>query len=563
MLKNMKILTKFQLVMVATIIGISAILLTVTYSQVKSGIESFAAEKASSDLELSYQYVNEKHEGSWQILDGDLYKGDHRINEDYDLADEIAEMTGGLVTVFQGRQPITTNLIINDERAVSVEATGEVTELVLEDGQMYYGEADILGTDMQTAYRPILDENGAILGMFFMAASQEIINSIMTEVITYVGIVVAVILIITTILLLFFSRKIKSRIQTILDNLQLAGDGDFRNHHQEESNDELGQISISFNKMKENLSYLLQNVTSASDHLASSSEELTATSEQSAKAAEDVAKTIEDISKGATDQAADTEKGSAEVNELGSTIDQNQNHVEKLNDLASELRTLKDQGVKLVGDLIEKTTDNNRVTEEVHEMISETNSNTEKIESASGMIKSISEQTNLLALNASIEAARAGEAGKGFSVVADEIRKLAEQSNKFSEEISTIIQMLAEKTTEAVSKMDESKQMSVIQSKSVHETTATFDGVAKAIERMRLTLDDLNHSGENMHHKKEEIIRVIENLSAISEENAASTEEMSAAIEEQTASMEEIASSSETLAKLAENMQTNVSKFKY
>jgi len=563
MFKNVKILTMFQIIMFTMIIVISGVLLTVTFIQVKSGIESYAAEKVNSDLQLSYQYVDGKYEGPWQIQDGELYKGDHRINEDYELADELIEITGGLVTIFHDLQPVTTNLIIDGERAVTSKATGEAARMVLEEGQMYNGDANILGTDMQTAYRPIFDADGETIGMFFMAASQEIIRSIMSDIIRDVLAIIGVILVLTAIILIYYSRKMKKRIQLILDNLRNAGEGDFRHHHQEESMDELGQISSSFNKMKENLSGLLENVASASDHLASSSEELTATSEQSARAVEDVAKTIEDISKGAADQAADTEKGSEEVNELGSKIEQNQLYVERLNDVAGELGSLKDQGIKLVGHLVEKTTDSNRVTEEVQQIISETNSNTEKIENASGMIKNISEQTNLLALNASIEAARAGEAGKGFSVVANEIRKLAEQSNKFSEEISTIIQMLAEKTTEAVVKMEESKQMSEVQSKSVHETTATFEGVAKTIEKMRLTLDDLNTSGESMQMKKEEIIRVIENLSAISEENAASTEEISGAIEEQTASMEEIASSSETLAKLAEDMQTNVSKFKY
>ncbi|WP_416147349.1 methyl-accepting chemotaxis protein [Salipaludibacillus sp. HK11] len=563
MFNNIKILTKFQIVMISTILLVSVILLSVTYTQVKSGMESFAADKAGSDIEFSYSYVDEKLEGAWEIVDGELYKGPHRINENYELADELAEMSGGLVTIFQDRQPVTTNLIINDERAVSVEATGEVTELVLEEGQMYYGEADILGTDMQTAYRPILAEDGEIIGMFFVSTSQEMINSIMSEIIIYVSIILGVILIIVTILLMIFSRKIKSRIDSIMDNLKLAGEGDFRSHQQESSMDEIGEISTSFNKMKGNLSGLLQNVSSASVYLASSSEELMATSEQSAKASEDVAKTIEDISRSAQEQASDTEKGSKQVNELGVSIEENQEHVVSLNHVASELGNLKDKGVSLVNNLIEKTTDNNHLTEEVHEIISETHINTEKIENASGMIKNISEQTNLLALNASIEAARAGEAGKGFSVVADEIRKLAEQSNQFSEEISTIIQMLAEKTKDAVSKMEESKQMSQVQTKSVHDTTETFDGVAQAVERMRTTLTNLNSSGENMQNKKDGIIKVIENASAISEENAASTEEMSAAMEEQTASIEEIASSSEALVKLAEDLQKNAGKFKY
>ncbi|SES30620.1 methyl-accepting chemotaxis protein [Salipaludibacillus aurantiacus] len=564
MFRNMKILTKFQLLMFGTVIGLSAILIAVTFSEVRSGIESFAAEKAGSDLNLAYHYLDERFDGQWQIQNGELYKGDHRINEDYELADEIADMTGGLVTIFQGRQPVTTNLIINDERAVTVEAEGEVTELVLGEGEMYYGDADILGTELQTAYRPVFSADGEIVGMLFTAASQEVINSIMSEIITMIIIILAVILGLIAVLLIFFTRKIKSRIQMLQDSLHRAGQGDFRADSREETrNDEIGQISASFSKMKDNLSGLLQNVTFASEQLASSSEELTATSDQSAKAAEEVAQTIEDISKGASDQAADTEKGAEEVNDLGAIIEQDQAYVESLNGIAAEMAALKDKGMALAAELVEKTTANNNVTEDVHRIISETNENTEKIDSASGMIKSISEQTNLLALNASIEAARAGEAGKGFSVVAEEIRKLAEQSNKFSEEISGIIHTLGEKTDKAADKMEESKEMARIQSESVSHTTSTFKGVAEAIERMRATLKELSDSGVHLNGKKEEIIRVMENLSAISEENAASTQEISAAVEEQTASMEEIASSSETLAKLAEDLQENASKFQY
>ncbi|MCR6112199.1 methyl-accepting chemotaxis protein [Bacillus sp. A301a_S52] len=562
-MKNMKILTKFHLLMFITIISLSVIVLGVTFLSVKSGIESFAADKAQSDLDLTYNYVNEKYEGEWREQNGELYKGDHRINEDYDLADELAEMTGGLITIFHDRQPISTNLIIADERAVSVAAEGEVTERVLEDGENYGGEADILGVDMQTAYRPILAEDGSIIGMWFTATSQESINTIMSDILLQVGLIIVVIVILMTALLMFFTKQIKGRITVILDNLKLAGEGDFRSHHDDNRRDELGEISTGFNIMKENLSELLQDVTLASEQLASSSEELTATSEHSAKAAEEVAKTIDDISRGASLQAADTEKGAGEVNELGKLIIQDQHYLDNLNQIAEEVTSLKDEGLALVNDLVDKTTTNNDVADQIHDIITETNKNTEQIENASGMIQNISEQTNLLALNASIEAARAGEAGKGFSVVADEIRKLAEQSNRFSEEITSIIHKLAEKTMHAVDKMSESKEVSRRQTESVTATSGTFEGVATAIESMKVTLAQLNESGNSMDMKKEEIITVIENLSAISQQNAASTQQMSAAVEEQTAAMEEIAGSSESLAHLAEDLQTKASKFTY
>ncbi|UCZ52056.1 methyl-accepting chemotaxis protein [Bacillus shivajii] len=563
MLKNMKILTKFNLLIVGMVLGVTTLLLFITFTEVRNGIENFATEKARTDLHLTYEYVNEKFDGDWNVVNGDLYKGSHRVNEDYELADELAEMTGGLITIFHERQPITTNLIINDERAVSVEATGEVTRLVLEEGQEYFGSADILGVDLQTAYRPILNENNEILGMWFVATSQEAISTTMSEIFNRVIITLMVVLSLTVGALLLLTKRIKRRVSRIIESVKEAGEGDLSNHYEEKNNDELGEISQSFNDMKQNLRVLMSQVTSASEQLASSSEQLTATSDQSAKASEEVAKTIEEISRSASDQAQDTEKGRESINELSSVVESNRENSVHLSKISDEITDLKDNGLTLMQDLIEKTNSNNHSAEEVEGIIQETNDNADKIVNASGMIQNISEQTNLLALNASIEAARAGEAGKGFAVVADEIRKLAEQSNQFSEEITSIIELLKGKTEEAVQVMKNSKKIASIQSDSVNKTTETFEGIANSIDRMQGTITDLNMSGEAVKERKEEMVQIIESLSAISQENAASTEEMSAAMEEQTASVEEIANSSDSLARLAEELQKSVRKFKY
>lgn len=558
----MNILTKVNVLMIGLVIIVAGAIVGITYFQVEEGIESFASDKAQSDLDLAYQMVDDRYEGEWAIEDGELYKGDQQISGNYDIADEIGEMTGGLVTIFQETMPVTTNLIIDDERAVSAEAEGEVSQRVLQDGERYYGEADILGVDKQTAYRPIFDGNDEIIGMWFTGASQETINETMSSILWQSLTVAAGVIALVGVFALFFVRHVRKRMTALITSMKEAGAGDLSENASLQTRDELGEISRHFEQMKANLRSVLDEVNLASQRLSASSEELTATSGESSKAAEEVANTIEDISKGAQDQAKDTEKGSAEVSELGEFIEHEQGYVEQLNDIADEVTDLKDDGMKLVHDLIEKTKTNHAEIVAVQGIIQETNENKEKIESASGMIQNISEQTNLLALNASIEAARAGEAGKGFSVVADEIRKLAEQSNKFSAEIKQIIDKLGEKTNEAVARMETSKQTADVQSASVNSTSDKLEGVADAIERMHATIGDLNQSGASMQRKKEEIVQVIENLSAISEENAASTEEMSSAIEEQTASMQEIASSSEELARLADDLQSTVQKFR-
>jgi methyl-accepting chemotaxis protein len=327
--------------------------------------------------------------------------------------------------------------------------------------------------------------------------------------------------------------------------------------------DEIGIVTNSLLTMQKNLMNLIQDISEASQQVAASSEELTATSQQSATAADEIARVIEEIANGASDQAKDTEDGALYIDELGQIIMKNQQQLGDINSGADEINMLKNEGLQIIEELVDKTKDSNKAAKEIYNIISNTNESAEKIENASEMIKNIAEQTNLLALNAAIEAARAGESGRGFSVVAEEIRKLAEESNRFTEEIAEIIKELLEKTKNAVNTMDKVDSIVQSQAQSVDMTNERFEGIADSIEKMGELMVRINESGHEMEAKKDEIISIIQSLSAISEENAAGTEEASASVEEQTSSMEEIANASEALAQLANEMQGIISRFKY
>ncbi len=327
--------------------------------------------------------------------------------------------------------------------------------------------------------------------------------------------------------------------------------------------DEIGKIGNSIATMQKNVITLVKQISNISQQVASSSEELTATSQQSSMASEEIAKAIADISQGASDQASDTEKGAVSAEELGGLIERNKQAVEKLIMTIEAINKLKEEGLLVVEDLVEKTKSSGEAAEGIRDVIINTNESAERIQAASQMIKSIAEQTNLLALNAAIEAARAGEAGRGFTVVAQEIRKLAEESNKFTEEIEVIIQELAEKTGMAVDTMEETRDIIRSQAESVEDTHNKYVGIADSIEDMKKHIEAINESEKLMEQKKNDVINIMQNLSAISEENAAGTEEASASVEEQTAAMAEIASASESLARLADEMQQSVIKFKF
>ncbi|AKL97000.1 methyl-accepting chemotaxis protein McpA [Clostridium aceticum] len=449
---------------------------------------------------------------------------------------------------------------------IGVELTDEGSKIAAVDGREYTSEFDydIEKVRVYDVLMPVMLD-GEHIGAINIGLSMDRIHGAIQKNFFMIAVIGIVFFLILGFVLFMVCNNIVKTLNVTKEHLNLTASGDFTFEVSEKhlsKKDELGEIANAIKNMQRSIKGMIQSIANTSQQVASSSEELTATSQQSAVAADEVAKTIETIARGANDQAKDTGNGVKYIQELGKLIETDQLHIHDLNLSANEVTKLKDEGFEILKDLVEKTNINNGSIQEVQEIIVNTNESAEKIESASQMIKNIAEQTNLLALNAAIEAARAGEAGRGFAVVAEEIRKLAEQSNTFTEEIATIIKELTDKTGHAVGTMQEVGRTVASQTASVESTNTKFRGIDSAIEKMKQIILEINQSGRAMEGKKEEIIAVIQNLSTISQENAAGTEEASASVQEQTASMEEIANASYTLAQLAEEMQESIARFK-
>ncbi len=159
------------------------------------------------------------------------------------------------------------------------------------------------------------------------------------------------------------------------------------------------------------------------------------------------------------------------------------------------------------------------------------------------------------------EAARAGEAGKGFAVVAEEIRKLAEDSTRFTEEIRKIIEGLKTKSEEAVVKMKSVADNVSVQDNQTKYTSDKFNRIEVAVHTSKKIVEKVNSSVSLLEKNNTDVLKIIENLSAIAEENAAATEEVSANVHTQTESIEDIRHSSADLSRISDKLHEEISIF--
>lgn len=327
--------------------------------------------------------------------------------------------------------------------------------------------------------------------------------------------------------------------------------------------DEVGAMLSAVRTMRLRLQDSIASISDNAQNAAATAQQLTATAQSAAETAGEVASAVGNIAEGATSQAEDTQNAAASVEKTNNLLNRVFQTLQELSDASGHMNEKTKEGRSTVHDLVESTHKLTKATEEVSEIVTQTHHSTSEISSASEMIQSIADQTNLLALNAAIEAARAGDSGRGFAVVAEEIRKLAEQSNGFTEQIRKTIDQLRAKSEQAVETIQETRNIVMEQDKKADETGKKFEQISQALQVSLEIVKKLNEDSKEISERNKEVVSVIENLSAIAEENAATTQEAAAAVDSQTESISNISDASENLATIATGLQEEISKFKF
>lgn len=558
--KKLNFLIAGGLLFLALILSIS------NYLSAKEGLISSVEKKLISDLQLSYQYIDAKVPGDWEIINGQLHKGDVNLVGNEELVDEIGELMGdNIVALFQNDERIATNVIIDGVRPLTgdIKIADNVGEVVLNQKKRYLGGSIIRGEHYQNANEPIFNSKGEVIGIWSVGIPEapfvEIAKAAAVKEF-FISMGVAIILIL--VLGFFIEKNISSPLRKISNTSNEIADLKLNTEIVErKGNDEIAQLTHSFMKMREHLKEIVGTISSGSDEIAESSKLLAESAGQTSESADQIAMTMNEMAIGTATQTEQATKIVSMMDESVEVVSASLKKAEVTLENSKQSTTLARTGESAINEAISHLGIVTSTVSHATDSIQNLGKRSEEIGGIVTVINGIADQTNLLALNAAIEAARAGEHGKGFAVVAEEVRKLAEQSSQSAGQIVELIHDIQAETSVTVRTMESNLEAVEEQVMIINKGGAALKEIVKVIEKTELGVAEMKSTFEHVKKYATDVQQAVQEITSVIEEHAASTEEIAATSEEQSATVEEITASSEELATIAEKLRNETNKF--
>lgn len=362
---------------------------------------------------------------------------------------------------------------------------------------------------------------------------------------------------------LITSNKIVKPIQMVTDRINTLSKGDLTQEPLDvKSNDDIGVMAESLNNLQKNIKDVMINISSTSEMVASHSEELTHSANEINAGAEQVAATMQELAGGAEQQASTINDFASVSTMFVETTEEMNQYGREIESSSQEVLNLTIKGQKLMNASTEQMRNINHVVGNVVNKVKHLHEQSQEVNKLVEIIKDVADKTSLLSINAKIQAAHAGEHGKGFSVVADEVGKLAEQTEASVENISKIIQNIQIQFDQTVESLASGTVEVQKGSEQIEQTNETFNTIKGSVEEMVQNIIMISAGIAEIAISSEEMNENIQNMASISQEASAGIEETSAAAQQTTASTEEIAQSSDQLARMAEELNDLVRNFK-
>lgn len=416
--------------------------------------------------------------------------------------------------------------------------------------------------DLISAYVPIKDRTGKTVGMIgadfdgsYVAKGLDKIRSTMlmiTLVVAIIGLLVGI----------GFSFFLLRSLKELKDKVELVKTGDLTVKIQSAGNDEIGVLVGAFRDMTETLAGITRSLRSSTRNVINNINLLDRNLNVTSKATGDITQVINEIAAGSSEQVNGVKQVSDSMDEVFLQVNNVISNLDNVTETSQGAINDVDQVSKILKESVDKVSTVNSTIDQTAIIINSLGDKAKHISEFSQTISQIARQTNLLSLNAAIEASRAGEHGKGFAVVAEEVKGLAEESNKASEQINEIIRTIQEEMNNAT----QSIQYGVVKSQ---------EGL-EAVSQIDIYLEKLLKSNQNVDDNVKNVlgsIKIIEDfcqhsvnkiniLADISTQFSSGTQQAAAATEEQLAIMLEIENSFKVLTSLAKELEKSVDGFK-
>jgi methyl-accepting chemotaxis protein len=493
-----------------------------------------ATERVETNIRVAWDVLG-AHGKSYSIVDGKLLASDHVLNGDAALVAKVKNLVGGTCTVFMKDLRVTTNVLKPDGTpAVGTRlAPGGAYDAIFARKTSFRGEIQILGEPYITAYDPILDPAGEVLGILYVGIKKvEFMESAQNTFWTIIYFTLAVASLAMLVSYVVARNAIVRPLKASVATMNRLAQGDLSVETPEpRRRDEIGEIlmalvvfkatGLEVERMRAHglatdqrvaeqhkadmikladdfesaVGEIVETVSSASSELEASAGTLTSTAERAQELATMVAAASEEASTNVQSVASATEEMSSSVNEISRQV---QESARMAGEAVDQARTTNDR----VGELSKAAARIGDVVE---------------------LINTIAGQTNLLALNATIEAARAGEAGRGFAVVASEVKALAEQTAKATGEIGQQISGIQAATLESVNAIKEI-------SGTIEKLSEISSTIAAAVEQQGAATQEISRNVQQAAHGTQQVSANITDVQrGASETGSASSQVLSAA----------------------------------
>lgn len=502
--------------------------------QLEKGTTEEAYEGMHATAVMASTVLDSIGNGTYQVKDDNLYKGDINLSQDEGFLDNLKEKSGYDATLFFGDTRYLTTL--TDEkgnRQLNTKASDALINEVLKGGNDYQNDdVDVLGTRYACYCIPIYQtDSNDIVGMLFIGKDYDEMHAIVhnTRVwLRYMALFMVIIITAVVYPIAFILVKNITKGISYVTQIEEGHLGFDMDQKLLTRKDVIGDLCRSIQVLEQRLFDIITDVKKQCDVLSEATDYSSKQTEDAISSVMQIDKTIQNIANTSNVQAQNAASAGESVAEMGNMIENTGEQVDALTNTTNTMSEASNQAKAILNELNENMKEVREAVKVVSGQTSQTHVSVQEVGKMTQVITDIANQTTLLSLNASIEAARAGEQGKGFAVVASEIQQLAEQSNNAATEIQDTLHKLWEDSDSSVATMNEVEKIIQEQDKKISNTNDIFQTVEDDIEHSICGIEEIKAKTQALNQTREKTVQVVQDVASSAQENAASTEETSA-----------------------------------